>query len=184
MADHVCPIWVGHLLLNPLRKLFENPDKILGPFLKPGMCVLEPGCGMGYFTLPMARMVGPKGRVVVVDLQSGMLEGVERRAKKAGLAGVIETRLAGDRELGVEDLEGRVDFAAAIHLVHEVPDPLMFLRELGRALKPEGRLLLIEPRFHVKVKEFKKTLELVERAGLRIDNRGTNVSGRVALLKK
>ena len=68
MADRVCPHWVGYLLINPLRKLFENPNKILGPFVQEGMIVLEPGCGMGYFSLPLARMVGPKGRVVGIDV--------------------------------------------------------------------------------------------------------------------
>ena len=66
MANRVCPHWVGYLLINPLRNLFENPNKILGPFVQEGMTVLEPGCGMGYFTLPLARMVGPKGRIVAV----------------------------------------------------------------------------------------------------------------------
>ena len=62
MAEHLCPPWVGYLLLNPLRRLLENPDKMLGQFVQDGMVVLEPGCGMGYFTLPLARMVGPEGR--------------------------------------------------------------------------------------------------------------------------
>ena len=90
MADRVCPHWVGYLLINPLRKLFENPNKILGPFVQEGMIVLEPGCGMGYFTLPLARMVGPKGRIVAVDIQPKMLSGLRRRAQKAGLLSRIE----------------------------------------------------------------------------------------------
>ena len=67
MARTICPSWLGYFLINPLRKLLENPDKILGQFVREGMTVLEPGCGMGFFTLPLARMVGPKGRVVVAD---------------------------------------------------------------------------------------------------------------------
>ena len=69
MAHGVCPFWVGYLLLSPLRKLFESPDRILGPFVTEGMMVLEPGCGMGYFTLPLARMVGAKGKVVALEIQ-------------------------------------------------------------------------------------------------------------------
>ena len=70
MAHQICPTWVGYLLLSPLRKLLENPDKILRCFIREGMTVLEPGCDMGYFTLPVARMVGPRGKVVAVDLQA------------------------------------------------------------------------------------------------------------------
>ncbi|MBW1912872.1 MAG: methyltransferase type 11, partial [Deltaproteobacteria bacterium] len=62
MAKMVCPPWIGYLLLSPLRKFFENPDKMFGPYVREGMTVMEPGCGMGYFTLPLARMVGPEGQ--------------------------------------------------------------------------------------------------------------------------
>lgn len=184
MSDHVCPVWVGYLLLNPLRKIFENPRRVLGPFVRPGMTVLEPGCAMGYFTLPLARMVGPEGRVVAVDLQSEMLEGLARRAEKAGLGGVVETRLARPAGLGVEDLAGRVDFAAAIHLMHELPDQAGFLAQVWEALKPGGRLLIIEPKMHVKKGAFQATMDLVEPAGFRVDERSTEIGARRALLVK
>ena len=101
MADHICPLWVGRLLLSPLRKLVENPKKIFGPFVDEGMVVLEPGCAMGYFTLPLARMVGPEGRVIAVDIQPKMLAALERRARRAGLIERIEIREAGPDGLGV-----------------------------------------------------------------------------------
>ena len=95
MGKLVCPPWLGYVLLNPLRKLVENPDKILGRFVREGMIVLETGCGMGYFTLPLARMVGAKGRVVAVDIAPKMLSVLERRAQKAGLLDRIEIRQNG-----------------------------------------------------------------------------------------
>ena len=182
MSDHVCPIWVGYLLLNPLRRIMENPGRILGPHVRPGMTVLEPGCGMGYFTLPLARMVGPEGRVVVVDLQPGMLEAVARRADRAGLGGVVETRLAQGAGLGVDDLVGRVDFAAAIHLLHELPDQAAFLAQVRSVLRPGGKLLVMEPKFHVRPEAFEASLRLAQEAGFEIDGRGTNVGSRKALL--
>ena len=60
MANHICPWWVGYLLANPLRRIFENPDKLLAPFVCNGMTVIDYGCGMGFFTIPLARLVGPK----------------------------------------------------------------------------------------------------------------------------
>ena len=132
MAARICPPWKGYLLINPLRKLLENPNKILGQFVREGMTVLEPGCGMGYFTLPLARLVGPEGRVVAVEIQPKMLSALERRARKAGLLSRIELRQARADRLGVEDLAGEVDFAGALHLVHEVPDQSFFSPKSGR----------------------------------------------------
>ena len=80
MAHRICPWWLGYWLVSPLRKLRENPSKALAPFVREGMVVLEPGPGMGFFTLAVARLVGPEGRVVAVDLQPKMLASLERRA--------------------------------------------------------------------------------------------------------
>src|SRR6266496_739457 len=82
----VCPWWLGRLLASPLRRLLQDPDQILAPYIRPGMTVLEPGPGMGFFTLPIARMIGEEGCVYALDVQSRMLDGLQRRAKKAGLA--------------------------------------------------------------------------------------------------
>lgn len=85
MAEHVCPVWVGYLLLSPPRKLWESPRKVLGPYMSPGMTVLEPGRGMGFFTLPASQMAGPEGKVLAVDIQPKMLQKV--RAQGAGQRG-------------------------------------------------------------------------------------------------
>jgi ubiquinone/menaquinone biosynthesis C-methylase UbiE len=182
MAGHVCPFWLGYLLLNPLRKLLENPVKLLGPFVRPGMTVLEPGCAMGYFTLPLARMVGPAGRVIAVDIQPGMLKVLGRRAGKAGLAERIEIRSASTGGLGVEDLDHSVDFAAALHVVHEMPNPGAFFDEVRRALKPGGRLLVVEPKGHVSAEAFSRTVTLSKHAGFRIDADYLNIGKRRLLL--
>ncbi|ADK85065.1 Methyltransferase type 11 [Desulfarculus baarsii DSM 2075] len=169
MAEHVCPVWVGYLLLSPLRKLMESPRKLLGSYISPGMTVLEPGCGMGFFTLPVARMVGPEGKVVAVDIQPKMLQKVRARAASAKLLDRIETRLATGDVLGLEDLAGGVDFALALHVVHELKDQAGFFREIHEALKPGGRLLVVEPRGHVSADNFAEFLALAHRAGLETD---------------
>jgi len=184
MAKIACPPWVGYLLLNPLRKLLENADRILGPFVREGMIVMEPGCGMGYFTLPLARMVGPKGRVVAVEIQLKMLSVLERRARKAGLLDKIELRQAGAHGLGVEDLSGEVDFAAALHMVHEVPDQSSFFTEVWKALKPGGKLLVVEPRRHVTQDRFEQTVAAAEKIGFKPEAMSSKVGGRGALLTK
>jgi len=167
MAQRVCPWWIGYLLASPLRRLLQDPAAILGPYVAEGMTVLEPGPGMGFFTLELARRVGPTGRVVAVDLQPKMLEGLRRRAARAGLADRIETRLTGADGLGVDDLAGRVDLAVAIAVVHELPDAGRFFAEVAQALAPGGRLLLAEPRGHVSDGEFAGTLAAAAASGLR-----------------
>ena len=132
MAQKVCPFWVGYLLLNPFRKLLENPDKILGQFVREGMIVLEPGCGMGYFTLPLAQMVGSKGRVVAVEIQQRMLSVLERRARKAGLLDRIELRHTGADGLGVDDLSGEVDFTVELTWSMRSATRPFFLPRSGR----------------------------------------------------
>jgi SAM-dependent methyltransferase len=165
LHQSVCPWWIGHLLASPIRRLLENPERLLGPLVQPGMTVLEPGCGMGFFTLPLARLVGPDGTVVCVDLQPQMIDGLKRRAGRAGLGGRIHASACGGSDLGLAAWAGRVDLAVAIHMVHEVPDKAGFLRQLHAALRPGGRLLIREPGGHVTPSAFEATLAAAEREG-------------------
>lgn len=162
---HVCPWWVGYILLIPFRRLSQNPEKILGPYVQEGMTVLEVGPGMGYFTLTLARLVGGRGRVVCVDLQEKMLESLRKRARKAGLAERIETRLASESGLQINDLSGTVDFVLAFAVVHEVPDKGLLFEEMHRAMKPTALMLLSEPTGHVSEREFNDTLAIAREAG-------------------
>jgi ubiquinone/menaquinone biosynthesis C-methylase UbiE len=168
MSTHTCPWWVGFLLVTPLRRLKEDPSKILPPFVHEGMLVLEPGPAMGFFTLELARLVGPRGRVVAVDLQEKMLATLRRRAAKAGVADRIETRVCAHDDLGLADLAGRVDFALLFHMLHEVSDQEGFLRAIHATLKPGGRVLFVEPRGHVSAEAFAASIERARHAGLEI----------------
>ena len=68
MAEHVCPWWLGYFLASPLRKLMQNPDTILSGHISEGMTALDVGSAMGFFSIPMARLVGASGKVICVDL--------------------------------------------------------------------------------------------------------------------
>jgi ubiquinone/menaquinone biosynthesis C-methylase UbiE len=165
LKNMVCPWWLGYTLLGPIRRLLHNPENILRPYVKEGMTALDVGCGMGFFSLPLAEMVGPAGRVVCVDLQERMIRSLEKRAQKAGLSGNIETRVCGRNSLGVDDLEGSVDFAIAFAMVHEVPDRGRMSDELGKSMKRGGLLLVAEPKGHVSQQAFNETASDLMRNG-------------------
>ncbi len=167
MSHAVCPWWLGWMLASPVRKLFQDPARILAPHVREGMTVLEPGPGMGFFTIERARRVGPRGRVVAVDVQERMLAGLLRRARRAGVAERIEGRLASGSSLGIDDLAGQVDLVLAFAMVHELPDVPRFFADVRRAVAPQGRVLLAEPSGHVSASDFEATLATAERAGFR-----------------
>lgn len=182
MKNHVCPWWIAYLLLSPVRRLLEPAREVLDPHVRPGMTVLEVGPGMGYFTLPLARLVGPQGRVVAVDVQPRMLAALTRRARRAGLADRIETRLVAADTLGVADRAGAFDVAFAVHVVHEVPDAARLFTELRAALVRGGRVVFIEPRGHVTSERFEHSLAEAAAAGFTIERGPAGRWRREALL--
>lgn len=184
MAERVCPVWVGYLLLSPLRKWLQNPARILQPHVSPGMTVIEVGPAMGFFSIPLAQMIGPDGRLICIDVQEGMLRRLRNRAEKAGVAEVIETRLCPAESLGIDDLKSKADFALLFAVAHEVPGQQKLFIELSSALKPGGTLLLAEPRGHVKPQAFEQSLTWAKESGLEVVDRPKIRSSQSALLRK
>lgn len=185
MKQHrVCPWWLGYVLASPLRGLFENPNQIVEPYVRGGMTVLEPGPGMGFFTLPLARLVGPKGRVVAVEVQPRMLAGLKKRLAKAGLLERVDARLVRPESMQISDLAGTVDCVMALAVVHEMPSARDFFKETAAALKKSGRILLAEPTGHVTPADFEEELSLAAEAGLTLVERPVIRRSRAALLGK
>lgn len=184
MAERVCPWWVGYLLASPVRRWFEKPEEVLGPHLGSGATAMDVGCAMGFFSLPLAEIVGPGGRVICVDMQERMIRSLRKRAVRAGVSDRIETRSCSAKSLGIADLEGAVDFALAYAVVHEVTDAARFLAEIAQALAPRGRLLVAEPRGHVSEEAFEITRAAAQSAGLSLVDRPAIKRSRTALLEK
>lgn len=162
--NRVCPWWLCYSFDNPLRRLFHKPELLLAPYLLPGMTAVDTGCGMGYFTLGLAKLAGPGGRVIAVDLQQRMLDALERRARREGVADRILLHRCRPESLGVE---GPADFVLAFWMAHEVPDKPRFFGEIFSLLKTGGRLLLVEPKFHVTLGSFERTAAVCREAGFR-----------------
>jgi len=172
------------LLASPLRRLMHDPAKILAPYVREGMTVLEPGPGMGFFTLELARRVGPSGRVVAVDIQPKMLDRLKRRAARAGLLARLDIRLAQPDSLGLAEATGKVDFVLAFAMVHEMPSASSFFQEAADAMNPGAQLLLAEPAGHLKPALFEAELASAAQAGLQVSDRPVIRRSLAAVLTK
>ncbi|MEO8681935.1 MAG: methyltransferase domain-containing protein [Vicinamibacterales bacterium] len=131
-------------LERPEREDEEAPSKALDELgLKPGMVVADIGAGSGYYAVRMAKRVGPSGRIYATDIQQGMLDIIDRRIKADHLDN-ITTVLGGfdDPNLPAASL----DLAIMVDVYHELQSPQPFLQKLRAALKPGGRLVLLEYR--------------------------------------
>ena len=153
-----------------------------GGLIRLGDTAVELGCGPGYFTLPMAELAGPQGRVIAVDLQQAMLDKMSTRAAAAGLEGRISAHLCSADTLALDD--ACADFGLAFYMVHEVPDATLFLAEVHAALKPGARLLVVEPRPEVHEQAFARLLSLTRAAGFTEERRSRGLLSRGVLLRR
>ena len=155
-----------HLLLYPdwFRRLHQRPRKFLGELVKSGMTTADIGCGLGFYTVEIARMVGEEGRVTAVDFQPKMLGITGRKVRKAGISERVEIVQCRQDDIVVT---GRFDFVLSMWVVHEVTDRERFFRQIRGILKPGGKFLLAEPKFHVSKELYKKICDEARGAGLR-----------------
>lgn len=181
MGPHVCPWWGGYFIDNPLRRWLHDPERILTPFVEPGLAAVDFGCGMGLFTIAMAKLVGDKGRVIAADLQPQMLAVVQRRAQRAGGADRIRTHRCQPDSIGLDE---PLDFALAFYSAHEVPDLRRLFVEMHHCLIPGGRFLIVEPIGHVTAKDFANMMELAAQIGFREQERPHVRLSRAAVLVK
>lgn len=158
----VCPVERSRGLDNRIRKWLQNPQKILKSYVKEGMTVLDIGCGPGFFTIEIAKMVGKTGRVIAADLQEGMLQKLKAKIQGTELEKRITLHQSEKNKIGVSD---KVDFALAFYVIHELPNQINFFEELKSFLKPQGRVLVVEPSFFVRKTEFGETIKKAKEIG-------------------
>jgi ubiquinone/menaquinone biosynthesis C-methylase UbiE len=176
----VCPWQRSWSLDNWVRRYLQNPDRIVGGYIEKGQTVMDLGCGPGMFSLAMARMVGEEGKVISVDIQEEMLQILMQKSEDAGLDNRIVLHKSGPDGIGINE---KVDFALAFYMVHEVPNRVVFLREVATLLKPQGRFLIVEPKFHVSKNSFEETVAVAESTGMRLISRPEILFSRAALLQ-
>jgi ubiquinone/menaquinone biosynthesis C-methylase UbiE len=180
-VPHVCPWWGGYFIDNWFRRWLHRPERILSPYVRPGMTALDFGCGMGIFSIALAELVADQGRVIAVDLQQQMLDVLSKRAAAARVAQRIETHQCAANSL---ELDEPVDFALAFYSAHEVPDGRRLLTEISGLLRPAGRFLLVEPVGHVPRGEFARMLAWADELGLQLESRPRIRLSHAAVLLK
>ena len=181
---HVCPVWAGYLLANPLRALMHNPKKILSPYIKKDMTVMDIGCAMGFFSLPLAQMVGEKGKVICIDLQKEMLDKLEKRAKQKKLLEKLEIIACTEDSLCIDKYQASLDFVLAFAVAHETQDVNKFLLQIYNSLKKDAKLLLVEPKSHVPKKVIEDILKTAQDIGFKLNSRGNYPFARGLTLQK
>ena len=177
----VCPWQLAPLIDNFLRPLVHNPLKIFAPYVARGMTVLDVGCGAGFASLGLAKLVGEEGLVIAADLQSKMLSIVKERAAKAGLSDRIRIHLCNPDYIGVQE---ELDFVVAFFMIHEVPDARAFIKEIFTLLKTGGLFFLTEPKIHVSSRDFQQLLRESQAVGFEIAERPSVLFGQTVLLVK
>ncbi len=159
---HVCSWWKAYAFDNPLRYLVTPPKKILKPYLKKGMTFVDFGCGMGFFSINAAKIVGTSGKVISLDIQAKMLEILQKRARRNKVDHIITTHLAQPDNI---NLKVRADFALAMWMLHETPDVKKFLEQVKSVLKEGSNFFVVEPAHHVSDDMIKEEIEAAKQAG-------------------
>jgi ubiquinone/menaquinone biosynthesis C-methylase UbiE len=163
--DRTCPVGLAGGLDNFVRRLLQNPRKLLKPYISKGMTVLDLGCGPGFFSIEIAKMLIDSGKVIAADLQNGMLEKVDKKIKGTLLEQRIEIHKCEETKVGVTE---SVDFILAFYMVHEVINQDKLLEELKSILKPNGKIYIIEPKVHVSKKSFQAMIDRIQKIGFEV----------------
>ena len=159
-----CPSWLYRMveMENPLAKNSQAKTILAGLGVAEGMIVLDAGCGPGRVSIPLAKAVGAGGKVIAVDLQQGMLDVVQRKAKQEGLAMIEFVQLP----LGAGKLPAyQADRAVMAAVLGEIPQQAEALQEVYAALKPGGILAIAETIFDPHYQRKVHVLDLGRAAG-------------------
>ncbi len=179
--NRVCPVEIAGGLDTRLRRWIQNPQKILSPYIKAGMIVLDIGCGPGFFAIDIAQMVGKSGRVIAADLQEGMLQKLRDKIQGTELEERIALHKCEVQETGVLE---HVDFVLLFYMIHEVPNVDRFFNEIEAILNPGGQVFMVEPPFHVSKEAFENTIKKANDAGLAVVERPKLFLNKAVVLKK
>ncbi len=163
--NRICRVESAGGLDNSVRRLIQNPHKILKPFIREGMAVLDLGCGPGFFSIEIAKMLFASGKVIAADVQDGMLEMVTKKIKGTELEQRIVIHKTQEDSIGLAE---NVDFVFAFYMIHEAPNQVKLFEELKSILKSDGKIYIVEPKFHVPKKMFEAMIDRIKGVGFEV----------------
>ena len=179
--NRVCPVERAGGLDNKIRRWLQNPRKILAPCIKQGMTVLDIGCGSGYFSVDIAKLVGKSGRVIAADFQEGMLQKLRDKIRGTELEICITLHKCEKNKINISE---NVDFVLVFYMFHEVTNQEEFLNEIRLILKPNRQIFIVEPLFHVSKPAFEETIGKARNAGFKLVKRPKILLSRAAVLTR
>ena len=178
-TENICPVEKAGMLDSSFRRIIQNPRKIIKPFVKEGMIVMDLGCGPGYFTVEMAKIIQNTGKVFAIDAQAEMLELAAAKIKGTQYQDTVQLHKAETETL---NFSGKVDFIFAFYVVHEINRDNLF-SELKSILKPDGKILIVEPNFHISKKMYNEMLHTLKKEGFEILSKPRMFFSKAVLVK-
>ena len=177
---HLHPVEQAGALESRLRLLLQNPGRILKGYIHPGMTVLDLGCGTGYFTLEIAKLLEKRGKVIAADVQIGMLEVLKQKLENSELQKLIKIH---NNQENFLNLTENVDFILAFYVFHEMKYLDSIINELQKILNPKTKIFISEQKFHVSKYAFNSIVEKMENIGFEICKRPKIFLSRTVIMK-
>jgi ubiquinone/menaquinone biosynthesis C-methylase UbiE len=144
-AKFPAPAFIGSFLDSDLRKKLQPPERIVADSgIKPGMKILEVGCGSGAFTIAAARAVGSQGWVYALDIEEKMLRQLEKKLARPDNSDICNVEPINQSAYELPFNDGSLDLVFMVTVLQEIPDKQRSLKEIRRVLKPAGMLAISE----------------------------------------
>lgn len=180
MSNRVCPSSKYPSLESKFRKIFQNPVKIFSKYVKPGDKAADIGCGPGFFTIGLARIVGEKGCIYATDIQQEAINIINKKTKGTIYEKIIYPLKTENDSVCIND---KVDFVLNFYVLHEVENKSKFVDEMKKLMKNEGTYMLVEPKGHVNKNQFDEEIKIIKSAGFSLIESPKIFFSRAAVFK-
>lgn len=173
--------WKHYFFNNKFRTIFQNPNKILSPYIKAGDFVVDYGCGTGFFAIPMKKLVTSSGQVFAIDIEERALKILDNKVNRGINSIVVDNPTI----LNSERLKNKVDFVLSFWALHGMEDKNDFLEKIKFILNENGKFLLVEPKIHIKKQDIDNEVKMIVDYGfLKIEEPNIKFSHSVLFKKR